>query len=78
MAECINDEKIEIAKRKIKDFIGVGNQLTISKDQLKNRGLSISLSPGPYPLYVVIDALVRENISVYPMYTKCACPSLGV
>jgi len=77
MAECISDEEIEVAKRKIKDFIGVGNQLTISKDQLKKRGLSIRLSPGSYPLYVVIDALVRENISVYPMYAKCACPSFG-
>lgn len=61
MAEYIRDEEIEAAKRKIKDFIGVGNQLTFSKDQLKNRGLSISLSPGLYPLYVVIDALVRET-----------------
>ncbi|KAF5428840.1 hypothetical protein C5S39_10225 [Candidatus Methanophagaceae archaeon] len=77
MAEYIRDEEIEVAKRKIKDFIGVGNQLTFSKDQLKNRGLSISLSPGLYPLYVVIDALVRENVSVYPMYAKCACSSLG-
>ncbi len=77
MAECIRDEEIEVAKRKIKDFICVGNQLTISKDQFKNRGLYISLSPGLYPLYEVIDALVRENVGVYPRYAKCACSSLG-